>query len=151
MSVELMAIEAQRARVWLFYIKHIRGDAGTLGLKVIQEICGYLLDCLKLVEVTRTFLRIFNCRTTAWGPKVFLKAIPKGDDCGTWAILEDGHLFYSGGMTSNLQTGTGGASVCAYLLGRDGAVEELPSILAARMSHGVIQVRDLYIFGGSKG
>ena len=122
----------------------------TLDFKVVQEICAYLTDCLELAEVTRTFLRFFNCHTSAWGPKVFLKALPTGNDCSTWLMLEDGRLFYSGGMTSNSQTGTGGASISAYLLDRDGTVEELPNMLAARMSHGVIQVRDLYIFGGSQ-
>jgi hypothetical protein len=145
-----MALQEQKARVWLFYLKHLRGDRGTLEFKAIQEICAYLTDCLELAEVTRTFLRFFNCRTSAWGPSVYLKTLPTGEGYSTWVILKDRRLFYSGGMTSNSQTGTGAASICAYLLDRDGAVEELPNMLAARMSHGIIQVRDLYIFGGSK-
>lgn len=105
-----MALQVQRARVWLFYLKHLRGDRGTLEFKVIQEICAYLTDCLELTEVTRTFLRFFNCLTSAWGPKVYLKTLPTGEEFSTWVILKGGGLLYSGGMTSNSQTGTGAAS-----------------------------------------
>ena len=38
----------------------------------------------------------------------------------------------------------------AYFLSRDGAVEQLPNMFTARCWHGVVQVRHIYVFGGSK-
>lgn len=141
-----MSLLAQSSKAWLFYLKHQRGERGQLGHNVTRDICVYLVDCLLLTQVTPTFLRFFN--TLAWGPQVLLSTPILVGDTSSWVLLKDGRLFCSGG---NSQTGFFSTVLSvAYLLGRDGAVDSLPNMLTARCSHGVIQVSQLYIFGGSK-
>lgn len=132
-----MAISAVKAKVWLFHFKHSR-----LRTNIVREICSYFADP-QLAQVTSTFLRFFFA--SAWGPQVLLSTPIHADSGSAWVMLEDKRLFCSGGSSAQV-----GNSSSAYLLGRNGAVEELPSMLTARRSHGVIQVLHVYIFGGSK-
>lgn len=132
---------AVKAKVWLFHLKHSRK---ALCINIIREVCSYLAD-LQLAQVTATFLRFFNCETWVWGPKVQLFTPIQVDTGSIWAVLEDGRLFCSGGAE-----GFFAISSVAYLLSRDGAVDQLPNLLAARKDHGVIQVLHIYTFGGCK-
>ena len=65
------------------------------------------------------------------------------DRCSTWEVLEDGRLFCSG-------CGVFQEYFSAYLLSRDGAVEQLPNMLTERCLHRVIQILHINIFGGCK-
>lgn len=97
---------------------------------------------VELAQVTSAFLRFFH--TSTWGPQVCLYSLIKADQYSTWVVLKDGRLFCSGGCSE------GQALTVAYLLSRDGTINALPSMQTARGYHGVIQVQDIYVFGGSK-
>lgn len=100
---------------------------------------------MQLAQVTNTFLRFFEISAWKYTPSFPFRTPIQTDFSSTLVILENGRLFCGGG---------GGFSSdpwnVAYLLSRDGAVEELPVMLTARRYHGVIQVLRLYVFGGSK-
>lgn len=130
-------LSTRRANVWLLFLKHFLGVKGRLSLTVTREICSYMAYFpASIVEVTSGFLRFFHHST--WGPRIPLNALIISDDSSSWTVLEDGRVFCSGGNSIK----------AAYLLGRDGAVESLPPMLSARSLHGVIQVIDVYVFGG---
>ena len=128
-----------RAKVRLLYFKHSRGSLST---NVIREICSYFADLL-LAQVTSSTLRFYNCHTCTWEPQVLLRTPILVDMSSTLVVLKDDRVLSSGGgMPSSYWN-------AAYLLGNDGAVEQLPDMLIGRRSHGVIQVRHIYVFGGS--
>lgn len=104
---------------------------------------------LELVQATATFLRFFNCHTSAWGPQVNLQTPIQADSCSTWTALDDGLFFCSGGCIAYAGSYETYWSV-AYLLSPDGAVDPLPNMSTARWGHGVIQVLHVYVFGGRK-
>ena len=97
---------------------------------------------VELAQVTSTFLRFFH--TSTWGPQILLHSLIKADQYSTWVVLKDGRLFCSGGCSE------GQTLAVAYLLSRDGAINSLPSMQTARGYHGIIQVQDIYVFGGGK-
>lgn len=137
-----MAIPAVKAKVWLLHLKH-----SSLSTNIIREISSYLID-LQLAQVTATFLRFFNCHTSAWGPQVLLHSPITADQNSTWVVLKDGRVFCSGEGRS--QAGDSNGWSVSYLLSWDGTVEQLPSMLTARHGHGIIQVQQIYTFGGCK-
>lgn len=145
-----MYLQGPRAKVWLFCLKYLQGERGRLSFNITREICEYLSGSL-LAQVASTFLRFFNCDTSAWGPVVSLKSSIQANVGSTWVLLGNGSLFCSGGKESNSQADALSESwKVAYILGADGTVEALPNMFTSRCFHGVIQVRDLYVFGGSK-
>ena len=135
-----------RAKVWLFSLKHLLGK-GSLTINVIREICSYIAPASReLVQVSDTFMSFFNWQASNWGPRVLLSTLIRADDSSTWVVLENGCLFCSGG--GKCQAGAAfWAWSGAYLLSRTGAVDKL-SLITGRAYHGVIQVGDIYIFGG---
>lgn len=135
-----MAISAARAKVWLFYLKH-----SSLRTNIIREICSYLAD-LQLVQVTPTLLRFFNPSTMEH--EVLLRTPIQANENSAWEMLVDGRVFCSGGGGSAQTDSLSGYWSAAYLLSRDGIVEQLPDMLKARCCHGVIQILHIYIFGG---
>ena len=137
-------------KVWLFYLKVSQGLRGRLSLNVTREVCSYLADP-ELVQVTETFLRFFHCHTATWGPERVLSSPILADESSSWAVLKDGSVFCSGGGGDTSQTGWRSEVLNeAYLLGRDGSVETLPSMIDVRKKHGVIEVLNVYVFGGCK-
>lgn len=140
-------LSGRRVRVWLFYLKHLQGEGGTLGIVVIREICSYFGDKV-LVHVNYDFLRIFN--TYTWGPRVPLSTNIRADFCSVWLVLEDGRVFCSGGDSKRHLEWVAGMKL-AYLLSRNGKVDQLPDMLVPRRDHGIIQINfTLLIFGGCK-
>ena len=140
-----MATPARSAKVRLLYSKHNLNARGHISLNVTREICTYIADFM-LVQVSPTFLRFFH-PCYQWTPQVPLRSRISVDEESSWVLLEDGRLFCSGGgeMSGELQDGLG----VAYLLGRDGATDELPHMLSARYYHGVIGSGNfVYVFGG---
>lgn len=117
-----------------------------LRIEVVQGI--FPKPCGVLAQVTSTFLRFFS--TTAWGPQVPLRTPIQADSGSTWVVLEDGRLFCSGGGYGQVQTDHKEAWKDAYLLGVDGSVDVMPQMKTARYFHGIIQMLDLYVFGGGK-
>lgn len=105
------------------------------------------LPIKELAQVTSTTLRFFN--TSTWGPSVNIRTPIQADGSSIWVILEDGRVFSSGGCIAHTDN-SGQVRSSAYLLERDGAVKQLPNMLAGRNYHGVIQIRDIYVFGGGK-
>lgn len=142
-----MRLFGLKARLWLIYLKHLKGERGQVSFNVSREICVFLADFL-LPQVTSTFLRFFNTSAWEYGPPVLLSTPIQADNGSTWVVLEDGRLFCCGGGQGSVQAGLDLFWSAAYLLGRDGAVDELPRMLTARLAHGVIQVLRLYVFGG---
>jgi len=143
MAVQLSAVGA---RVWLFRLKSFQGVRGSLSINVIREVCSYLEDPL-LYQVSPDFLRSFNCHTSTWGTKVSLSTSIQVDRWSAWAVLEDGHLFCSGGGKNYAGLSLPNA---AFLISREGKVKRLPDMQTPRGVHGVIQVLQVYAFGGSK-
>lgn len=142
-------LPGSRAKARLFYFKYLRGEKGRLSLNITREICLYLTRfCEMLAQVNCAFLCFFN--TSTWEPKVRLSASIQVDAESIWVVLEDGHLFCSGG--GKYQKGWDTKLNVAYLLGRDGAVTPLPHMLLARKNHGVIHVQPhcVLVFGGGK-
>lgn len=140
MAIHLLGL---KARVWVFYLKNLQDERGRLSFNVTQEICSYLGERL-LAQVCSSFLRFFD--TYTWGPQILLHTSIQVDCSSTWVVLEDGRLFCSGG--GNFQLGC--CWKVAYLLDRNGTVDNLPDMLSGRCRHGVIQIQHLYIFGGGK-
>lgn len=137
----------RRAKTLLIYLKHSQGIKGRLSLNVIREICSYIADFSgDIAQVTATFFRFFNCRTMTWGPKTTLGSRINADSYSSWLVLQDGRLFCCGGCRSH----AGYEWDDAYLLSRDGVVDQLPHMLTARKSHGVIQLQHIYVFSGCK-
>lgn len=137
-----MVIPAVRTKVWLFHLKRC-----SLSTNILREICSYLLHLNSLAQVTPTFLRFFS--RSAWEPQVLLRTRIQVDQGSAWVVLADGQLFCSGGCTSQAVIYSRALSM-AYLLSSNGTVEQLPNMLTARRCHGVIQVRQIYVFGGGK-
>lgn len=155
MAVRLLE---RRAKVWLFHLKHVQGEKGRLSSNVIREVLLYLVASLQLPYVTSTFLRFFDCNNYVWEPEVLLKTEIKCNESSSWMVLEDGRLFTSGGRIDHYYKDEK-FEICseptvwntAYILGRDGAVKELPNMVGTRSWHGLIQVlKEIYVFGGCK-
>lgn len=90
-------LSAGSTKVWLLYAKHLR-ESGGLSLNVIREIGSYFADFSRfLPQITKTFLRFFDCYFSTWGPQVPLSASIQADVTSSWVVLEDGRLFCSGG------------------------------------------------------
>lgn len=142
MVIKAMLSLTVRAKVWLFHLNRCRGRS--LSSNIIREVCSYFPD-LQLAQVTSTFLRFFD--TAAWGPKVRLFKQIQADIYSVWVVLEDRRLLCSGGAGTS-RTGKTAYWNVAYLLDGHGAVEQLPDMLTARHSHGVVQCLHVYIFGG---
>lgn len=146
---------AVRAKICLFYIKHIQQARGSLSSNILREISSYLADFSTLAQVTCAFLRFFNCYTSSWGPEVLLRSQIRADATSRWLVLKDRRLFCSGGGTYHI--GSHAFSIShpaewkeACLISLDGMVNQLPNMLTARFYHGIIEVIDLYVFGGGK-
>lgn len=139
-------MQGHSARVWLFYLKHLRGERGKLGLNVTREACEYLPFYLQLAKVTKFSLRFF---AHAWKPRVRLHIDIHADEGSAWVVLKDGRLFCSGARINRINCEWRGWTA-AYLLSRNGAVEQLPDMTLFRCAHGVIQVMHIYVFGGCK-
>jgi len=53
---------------------------------------------MELAQVTATYLRFFNCRTSAWSPQVLLRTHIHPDSSSVWVMLKDsGGLLCCGG------------------------------------------------------
>jgi len=94
-----MAVSTLRAKVWLLYLKRMRGVRGSLCANVTREVCSYLEDLL-VVQITPAFLRFFRCPTSKWGERVPLRTPINVNEDSSWIILEDERLFCSGGVRS---------------------------------------------------
>lgn len=142
MAAVIMAkLSARGAKVRLIFLKHVLKKKGRLSLNVIREVCFYLHNFSEdLTQVTATFLRFFPS-----GPQVPLSTPIQVDEYSSWIVLENGLVFCSGGFLEG-----GKALKTAYLLGRNGTVDQLPCMLTARYHHGLIQLQHLYVFGGCK-
>jgi len=127
-----------KAKVWLLYFKHTRGDRGKLSLNILREICTFLYLIL-LADITKSSIRFFFQNMT-WGQPINLSTRIRADTDSVWVILEDMRVFCCGGLNTN----------SAYLIDR-GTVEPQPSMSSARYAHGTIgmmAVNAVYVFGG---
>ena len=93
MAENLSAVGAQ---VWLVHLKSSRSALRYLSFNIIREICYYLKAPLLLYQVTRDFLRCFNCQTSTWSPNPLITPI-EVDGYSTWVVLKSGNLLCSGG------------------------------------------------------
>ena len=136
----------RRVKLWLFYLKYMRGVRGKIGHNVTREICSYLPLRINLIQVTSAFLKIFfipNLSTF----QVSLSTPIRADHGSSWVILEDGRLFCCGGGSKHQAVDW----KVAYLLSLEGTVEKLPEMLSARWCHGIIEyLSTIYVFGGGK-
>lgn len=91
---------------------------------------------MELVQVTRTFLKFFNFQTSLWDPQVPLTTQIQAYGDSSWVVLDDGRIFCCGYAT-------------AYIITRDGSVEQKDNMIEARYSHGLLHISNiLYAFGG---
>lgn len=131
-----------RAKVWLFYLKSMREKRRRLSHNIIREICLYFQSIPDVVQITRTFLRLFN---PSWSSQTPLSTAICVDHGSSWVALEDGRFFCSGG-------GSNGHIVewkVAYLISSSGLVDNLPPMSSARWCHGLIEVDcSVFTFGG---
>lgn len=139
-----MRLSHLRAKVWLFHLKHLKGERGQLCFNVTREVCDLLADHRLLVQVTDTFQCFFNFKTSTWGPQVRLSTLIHADWTSSWVVLEDGRVFCCGGGKS--YAGCGEAT--AYIVARDGAVEQKTCMSEGRFGHGILSYNATYVFGG---
>ena len=151
-----MAVQSStvRAKVWLFHLKFSQGVRGSLSFNVTREICSYLQDSF-LYQITRGFLRAFNCHTSTWGRQVPLQAHIRVSLDSVWVLLKDDRLFCSGGEETDYYYGPTGCRSyslwnVAFLVSAEGEVGSLPCMHIERGRHGVIELQHVYVFGGSK-
>ena len=139
-------LSPRKAKVWLFYLKHWK--RAQLSCNVIREICAYIADFSRdLAHVTNAYLRIFHCQSSTWTPRLLLSVRIMADSGSSWAVLQDGWVFCSGGLQGKPHKD----KKEAYILGREGTVTELPPMFTARGYHGVIEISYwVYTFGGCK-
>ena len=57
-------LSERRAKVWLLYLKHTRGDRGTLSLNILREVCAFLHLPYLLADVTESSIQFLNFQTT---------------------------------------------------------------------------------------
>ena len=69
--------EADRAKVWLLYLKHTRGERGRLSLNILKEVCAFLRPFRLLAHVTESSIEFFNFQTYTWGQPVNLSTTYK--------------------------------------------------------------------------
>jgi predicted GH43/DUF377 family glycosyl hydrolase len=79
------------------------------------------------------------------------------DGSSSWVILEDKRVFCCGGeyysayssSSSSINYLAAGVRNEAYILTRDGAVEQKANMNVARYGHGVLAINNaVYVFGG---
>ena len=134
---------------------------GRISLQALEQLLPKHSQAKELVHVTDSALRFFNFQTATWGAQVNLRAnIQAQSNYSSWDILEDGRVFCCGGEIytgydsnrryngSTLATGNRNE---AYILARDGAVEQKANMNGARYAHGVLALHSknaVYVFGG---
>ena len=116
-----------------------------------------------LVHVTASALCFFNFQTTTWGAQTNLRAQIQANNNSRWDILEDGRVFCCGGgnytgygssrryNASSISYPAAGTYKEAYIIARDGAVEQKANMNVARYCHGVLALHSknaVYVFGG---
>jgi len=129
-------LSERRARVWLLYLKHSRGDRGRLNLNILREVCAYLHPLNLLVHVSESSIRFFNFQRGTWKQPLPLNPFVKAGCYSSWVILEDGSVFLCGGGNS------------AYIVG-EGSVKQVMNMQVGRCYHGVLaHSKQVYVFGG---
>jgi len=139
MAVDL---SERRVKVWLLYLKHMRGDRGRLNLNILREVCSFLhLRPNLLVDVTNSYIRFFDFQKETWKQKRTLKPHIQADGDSSWVVLEGGSVFICGGR------GWGIGTTTAYVVG-EGCAEQA-RMQAGRYGHGVLAYSNqVYVFGG---
>jgi len=137
---------------------------GRISLQALEQLLPKHSQARELVHVTASTLRFFNFQTATWAAQVNLRAnIQATSSHSSWDILEDGRVFCCGGeiytgYDSNRRYNASSTSYLAagsrneaYILARDGAVEQKTNMNGARCSHGVLALHSknaVYVFGG---
>jgi len=137
---------------------------GRISLQALDPPLPPPAQTKELAHVTASTLRFFNLPTTTWGAQVKLRSQIKADsNYSCWDILEDGRVFCCGGESytgydSNRRYNASSTSYLAagtykeaYILARDGAVEQKANMNGARYAHGVLALHSkkaVYVFGG---
>ena len=95
----------------------------------------------ELVNVTSTFLSFFDFRTSTWGAQVRLNTQIQANDHSRWVMMEELVFCCGGGVDEAIAT--------AYMLARDGAVEQKANMRERWARHGLLAAyKDAYVFGG---
>ena len=128
------------------------------GKKVsLEDLEQLLLKHTELVHVTATHLRLFNFQNYTWGPQVPLSRQIVADNGSRWVILEDKRVFCCGGeyyagytsSSSSINYLAAGGRNEAYILTRQGAVDQKANMNVGRGYHGVLAINNaVYVFGG---
>ena len=114
-----------------------------IGSNLVPIAVNPLPDASKVVYVTPTFLRFFDCSTEQWEAKVGLDAVVQADETSSYGVLETGEVLLTGG-------GIGGqAWDSVYLLKQTGEVKRLSPMDKPRRRHALVVYGDwVYVFGG---
>ena len=135
---------AERTKVWLLYVKLLRGDKGRLCRNIFQEICCFLHADSLLVRVTKSSFQFFDFQKGAWKQERLLNPTIQANLNSSWVLLEDGSVFVCGGES---YSGLGGST--AYVIGD--RQTQLADMQKARYWHGVLALHSnhaVYVFGG---
>lgn len=105
----------------------------TVSLQTLEQLMSP-----QLVQVTDSILCFFHFQGSAWGPQVRLKTKIQADCYSSWVILRDGSVLCCGGL----------GTAAAYILARDGSVEQKANMTTKRWRHGLLATNTAYVFGG---
>ena len=90
-------LSPRRAKVWLLYLKHTRGDRGRLSLNILREVCAFLHPTNLLVRVTKSSIQSFDFQRGTWKQPLALNPHIQTSAGTSWALLEGGRVFICGG------------------------------------------------------
>jgi len=109
-----------------------------LSQTAVQPQADQVVQNCQLVEVTKTYFRIFDFQRGAWNQSSPLKPNIQADHNSSWVVLEDESIFICGG--EGLST--------AYVVGLDKCVEQ-GRMHGVRYWHGLLYSNhSVYAFGG---
>ena len=113
-----------------------------LSTNVLREVCAYLqvpMPCLPLVFTDS--IAYFDFLTEQLGPKVSLSRSIAKDSGSMWAVIDANRIFLCGGGYFHVWKS-------AYLLQRDGEVQELPNMQVGRSHSGLALWKGaVHVFG----
>lgn len=135
--------------VFLLWLQHHFPLYRSLSPNILREISAYLSPSVSLVDLQPQRIRWFDTEERKWCRVVKLKRGVEVSINSRWVVLCDGKVMCCGGG-GDPRVKSSKPVKSAYLVDRAGLVEDLPRMLKARGSHGLIEWRSaVLVFGGS--
>jgi len=135
--------------VFLLWLQRSHPLYRSLSPNILREVSCYLCPSVFLVDVQPQRMRWFDVEERKWSRVVKLQSRVEVCITSRWVVLGDGKVLCCGGG-GDPRLKISRPARTAYELGREGTVQELPRMLKARGSHGLIEWRaSVLVFGGS--